>query len=531
MAREIHSRLKIEGVLTALTPLHVGGYGYSLDTDLPLARNGENKWCVPGTSLAGVLRAWCAKAFDAYDEDLVNDLWGFQEGNKGRAGFIVVEDSAVNLPAGAVIEIRDGVGIDRAWGVAAEGVKYDRAVLPRGSTLSLRMTIDLSADKVDQSKAVIGHLLDALAKGEIRLGAARTRGLGRVKFKLDEEKSVCQTLNTRAGVLRTLKGEGDKIAPERWKEAIKPIPRPRIEIAIEWRPRDALMVKTGYDGVGVDMLPLVSAKDGGVALALPGSAIKGGLRSHAERIVRTLLGRDAPRDANDRQNFMKQIELPLIDELFGARGRKGETRKGLGALSIADCYAVEAMNREAWAKVERAKANPEDSSEMWELRQFTDPGWPLPDAGAAKLFDAVKRQRFEVRHHVAIDRWTGGAAEGALFSALAPTKARWEDMSLTLDLKRLPEAETLPGIMLLLLVLRDLASNRLPLGFATNRGMGEIVVEKIGFKGYDLDDSLKALADVELQDGKMSGLDQSLRDKLRGEWEGWIEKNKKGETA
>src|SRR5438128_2649103 len=123
MARKIHSRLKIEGTLTALTPMHVGGYGDSPDTDLPLARNGEDKCYVPGTSLAGVLRAWCVKAFG---ESLVNELWGFQKDDKGHASFVLIEDAIVDLPAGAAIETRDGVGIDRAWGVAAEGIKYDR---------------------------------------------------------------------------------------------------------------------------------------------------------------------------------------------------------------------------------------------------------------------------------------------------------------------------------------------------------------------------------------------------------------------
>lgn len=529
MARKIHSRLKIEGVLTALTPLHVGGHGDSTDTDLSLARNGEYKWYAPGTSLAGVLRAWCVKAFG---ENLVDDLWGFQKDDKGHASFVVVEDAVVGLPTGAVTEIRDGVGIDRAWGVAAEGIKYDRAILPRGSTLNLKMTVDLSADKADQSKAVIGHLLDALSKGEIHLGAARTRGLGRVEFQFDKEKSVCQVLSTRTGILQVLKSGGDKIEPEKWKETIKPDKRPRLEIAIKWHPRSSLMVKAGYDGIGVDMLPLVSAKDGGVALTLPGSAIKGSLRNHAERIVRTLLDKGAPRDASDRQNFMSQLELPLIDELFGARGRKEKTHKGLGALSVADCYAVEVMNREAWAKVEQAKADPQESSEKWDLRQFTDPTSPLPDPDQAIQFDTVKQQRFEVRHNVAIDRWTGGAAEGALFSVLAPTKTMWENISLMLDLKRLPEMEILPGVMLLLLTLHDLASNRLPLGFATNRGMGEVIIEKINLQGYDLDDDLlKALTNVELSEGKMSCLDQGLRDKLKGAWESWIETSKKEKPA
>ena len=56
MARRIHARYRITGKLTAVTPLHVGGYGETADTDMPLARNGAGDLYVPGTSLAGPTR-------------------------------------------------------------------------------------------------------------------------------------------------------------------------------------------------------------------------------------------------------------------------------------------------------------------------------------------------------------------------------------------------------------------------------------------------------------------------------------------
>ena len=56
MARHINSRLKIIGDLIAETPLHVGGYGESFETDMALARNGKDGFYVPGTSLTGSWR-------------------------------------------------------------------------------------------------------------------------------------------------------------------------------------------------------------------------------------------------------------------------------------------------------------------------------------------------------------------------------------------------------------------------------------------------------------------------------------------
>jgi CRISPR/Cas system CMR subunit Cmr4 (Cas7 group RAMP superfamily) len=120
MAREISSRLKISGTLRAETPIHVGGYGVSVDTDLPLARNGKGDLYIPGTSLTGVLRAWCKKRIT--DKTLIDEIFGIQETDKQRIGtdrdkshasFVLVEDAKVILPTNLQIEIRDGVGIGR----------------------------------------------------------------------------------------------------------------------------------------------------------------------------------------------------------------------------------------------------------------------------------------------------------------------------------------------------------------------------------------------------------------------------------
>jgi CRISPR/Cas system CSM-associated protein Csm3 (group 7 of RAMP superfamily) len=209
MARKIHSRLRIAGTLEAETPLHVGGFGESVDTDLPLAQNGKGEWYVPGTSLTGVLRSWCEKNFGHLpfqaNKTLLEELFGFQKVDKGHASFVLIEDATIEKAEQVLTEIRDGVGIDRYYGVAADKAKFDRAILPRGTKLNFQMTIEIGAQKEPdknakndedkkgetkeeferrekQTKAVIGNLLEALTQSQIRFGAARTRGLGRVKL-------------------------------------------------------------------------------------------------------------------------------------------------------------------------------------------------------------------------------------------------------------------------------------------------------------------------------------------------------------
>ncbi len=80
------------------------------------------------------------------------NYWGFQDGDQGHASYVVVEDMPVVAAAAVVVEVRDGVGIDRESGAAAEGIKYDRAILPRGTKLAFalerRESKDLGSDRL-----------------------------------------------------------------------------------------------------------------------------------------------------------------------------------------------------------------------------------------------------------------------------------------------------------------------------------------------------------------------------------------------
>jgi len=571
MARKIHSRLKISGTLVAETPLHVGGFGESVDTDLPLAQNGKGEWYVPGTSIAGVLRSWCEKNFG---EDLTKKLFApkrERSKEEGYASFVLIEDATIENADKILTEVRDGVGIDRFYGVAADKAKYDRAVLPRGTKLNFKMAVEVGEDHDEKkTKAIIGNLLAALTESKVRFGAARTRGLGRVKLtgkkrengEYESEPEIKeQSFIGFDNILNLLNDNGNARSITDLKNAtsLSTNAAPRLEINITWKPRLPVMVKAGYDGIGVDMLPLTSGvKKGELALCLPGSSIKGVLRSHAERIMRTVLP-DCD-STKDKPIFHEQIDAtPLVEELFGARSKsevekkssqqnkkcksKATKRLGLGALAIDDCYARETMSMKQWRDVEVAvdakkkgdeQDKPDEVSyyqrELWkQLREVDE--WKDEFAGknGDKLTpDEYKKdsKRFRINHHVAIDRWTGGASEGALYSVLAPTKIKWEEMRLTLDFGRIDDNSRLPTLMLLLLVLHDVAENRLPFGFATNRGMGEIEVETICLKGLGFENELSCLNTssddgLVLPKGKFTDLGKRLKEKLKMEWETW----------
>ena len=180
-------------------------------------------------------------------------------------------------------------------------------------------------------------------------------------------------------------------------------------------------------------------------IVLPGSSVRGALRSRASRIARTILA--ARRGSvDDWPNIGVHDQLAhdpdLVQRLFGSTERRG-------ALTVLDTLA--AFN------------------------------------GPARLIT-----------HNAGDRWTGGVAGGTLYGEEVHD-ATWKNIVLELDLGALLEntdrrEETqrpLPednnrrraAWCLLGLVLAELAAGTLPLGSRGTRGLGQVEVAKVAVTG------------------------------------------------
>ncbi|NJM47652.1 MAG: hypothetical protein HC860_17035 [Alkalinema sp. RU_4_3] len=453
MARQISQRIKITGTITAQTPLHVGGLSTDPTVDLSLALNGRSESYVPGTSLAGAFRNWMWDYGISGEE--IDSIWGFQKEDRGHASFIIIEDAVVKLPDGAIAELRDHVGIDRIYGSASDKTKFDRAILPKGSTFPLDITIDIAKDKPLPVDAV-EKLIHALEHDGLRLGGAKTRGLGLIKLTHPEWKVY--DFSSFAGMIAALGNQSKEHKPASESSCHL------LKMTIHWHPIGALMVKSGQDGVAVDILPLTSRDGKDVSFVLPGSGVKGALRSQAERILRTVLQAGCPTDKLQMQ--LEDDNLKLTQWLFGKSGTGSASESvefGQGALAIDDCYCTKKITPKNWQAVEQAIDDPKQVN-AGTLRGSLD---------AAKLTDT--QQAF----HVAIDRWTGGAAEHMLYSALEPFNLDWAPIELTVNLKRIEDSQKEAVKALLILTLRDLASGRIPLGYGVNRGYGSLEVEKI----------------------------------------------------
>lgn len=514
MARKLHRRLLLRGTLEAIDPISIGGAAAGIDVDLPMARDGEGRAYIPGTSLAGVLRAWMRGRLHRVDTDL---WWGFQgpEGSDlGAASRIVVEDAPVEA---ARVEVWHGTGIDRRTGTVADGIKFEREVLPKGTCFPLRLSVDVEGDDtLDTARGALWHLVTALREGCVSLGAAGTRGLGRIGLG---ESVACleQDWSTRAGVLTVLADPDD--GPDNrsvWETAAAEVPLAPssvLDIEIEWRPLGPLMVKAPRDGLAVDALPLVTADGDKQCMVLPGSAIKGVLRSQAERILRTVWQLDPAPNAK----HLEQVDLPLVRELFGIARPSGHGREAFGrrgAIEVSSCYAcAPRITAAQWNAV--ADAEPHDDQH---------PGSPLPP-----LLDELHLLDFQHAYHAAVDRWTGGAADQLLFSSLEPFGVAWESIYLRLDLCRLSSPGA--GLALLFLVLRDLCAGGLGLGWGVNRGYGALEVTAIDINGPLPGPNPPVTRHIEVTDQKpvLDGWRDWLRC-MEGTWRIWLEKQRQEAT-
>jgi len=480
MARSTRTIISVKGVLTAETALHVGGEGASLSQDMPLARNGLGQVFIPGTSFAGPLRNWWENRFG---EASARIAFGFTSRKKGEpegASRIVVYDLPLDVRDDE-IEVRDHVTIDRVTGAAADKGKYDRDVIPAGATAGFHIRLesadDDSAGPANTTDPVDLHvcfaaMIKALAQGEIQVGGGKTRGLGRVRLK-NIEARVDQPAS-RLGMLDLLKernGQPSKPRAFEWQSLSEKAAgevAPPIRLKIEWTSRLPVFNAGSSPTGAADIAPVISGK-GGKQLLLAGSSTKGALRSHSDRIARTVGG---GRGAE------------LVDALYGVPGkpklRNGDdasqqdeakstgAKPGLGAVSVADCHV-----------------GPKISSSDW---QGLDAGGDV-DARVRKAsqklssVEAVRNWRFA--EHVSIDRWTGGASDGALFTVLEPDAEQSGYFDISIDLRRLGLETEAPeqrqklehaAMLLFFLTLRDMAAGKITFGYGANRGNGSLSI-------------------------------------------------------
>ena len=412
---------------------------------------------------------------------------------------------------------RHGVGIDRTTGAASDGALYEHEFLPRGTKFDIRITAEGRDNETmgrDQSEGIPGPassesvkkllevIVDVLTSGAVCLGGRTGSGQGTIQViepKLRRTGKTTDTgaLTAPADVLDALIGEDEEGTPVPLELGGWSLEEP-ARIRINWwsptgifvaedekltkqRKEEARKKDPTANGV-TEPLRDPSVPWDEAQLLIPGTSIRGALRSRASRIARTVLAAKDKLPTFTSHDLHEQIaaEPNLVRYMFGSTEYRG-------AVTVHDCLSTE------------------------------------------------RGKRIEVKHNV-IDRWTGGVIDGGLFTEAVYLGTHWEPITIDIDLRQLLnniEAEKGPedkrkatdadkvekrpqdkhetgdadeaeggsdeskqskpthadyahaAYVLLGLVLAELSAGTLPLGSRSTRGLGQVVVTTIEVEGAD----------------------------------------------
>ncbi len=462
MARQTSTRWVITAKLTTTEALHIGGGGTAGLDHVPF-RDGGGRHTIPGTAIAGVLRSEFGSNPD------LSHLFGDASG-VGASRFVVDD---VHLETVGE-EIRDGVGIDRRTGSAADGFKFDRVVVRPGATGGFRAHIDLpkqpdaDAPAASSSDTLAEELHRILAAGGLRIGAATTRGLG--GFELSKLQVQSYDLTSPEDVLALATGnKGEEVEAAQQPGAAV---RQPISLMIVWQPVLPVAVMSGFPGNAVDHWPLTTVINEKVHLLIPGSSIKGALRSRLEHLIRIAAGKEIPEDFLDQLRNTGPVQ-DLFGEAPGWKVCNGSTTWSAGrsgTLVFHDCTANLGIAPGKWEEL-RSLAGTDDTTKVKEV---------------AAALAAAKLQFLRPSQHVAIDRWRSGAADSKLFSRIEPVpceQLEWSPIRIDFRIDRLEESKRPAAVAAIGLLFEELADGAIALGAEVNRGMGSMRATRITIPG------------------------------------------------
>jgi CRISPR/Cas system CSM-associated protein Csm3 (group 7 of RAMP superfamily) len=489
------NRWRITGSLTAISNLHIGSGG-----SIPAVENRDSaslkqdkagdapdaaevvtdiheKPYIPASALKGNIRSWLEKKFQGQKE-LILEIFGetADKNNNGRGGKAEFLDAPLTkyLGNGSHINlwnktrqtgIETSIVIDRTRGTAREGKLFNLEYVPPGVEFNLEIVGQ------NMSYTEIAFLLAGLegfndGANPITLGGDTRSGKGRMKWACEsinlvgrKDKKLRDWLkNGNGGVDGLWRGleDDEKKSLESEKSGLKPANGGKdITIDIQLKFDFAFMVAQS----------MVKAKEGGEKkpdfiartradgkVILPARSFKGVLRSQVERIIRTLTPVEKWKELACRVDDPKQTCKPY-----------DQNKKDDGGL----CIVCQVFGGTGYAsRIMVSDFTLVSGKEMENSQEF-----------------------------VAIDRFTGGGAEGAKFNAkpwVSPL------MKGTVALRN----DKPWALGLLALALRDLIEGDLTFGYGAAKGYGACRVE-------NKDEVIKALNGYQTS---LTRLEEKLKD-------------------
>lgn len=221
-------------------------------------------------------------------------------------------------------------------------------------------------------------------------------------------------------------------------------------VELEITPADPLLIKSGQATVsGVDMSFVKTYKHGTEAEPfIPGSSLKGMIRSYSEKICRSLRATPVP------------VCLPYLEPGRETKGEEDQAACGLRIKNHLKATGHDAIPTQDAYKLS-CPACRMFGSHYFAGRLATSDGY------LTEIFRSSSKPVLETRDGVAIDRLTGGPAGSAKYDLEVLTRAEFFTRVEILNFERWQ-------LGLLGLVLRDMEDGLIRLGMGKSRGLGRI---------------------------------------------------------
>lgn len=532
--RDTRGRLLIPG--TALA-----GALRSIATRLAPRLDAQHRQCAALTGTSSPCSCLVCTLFGTVNPDNAQPPDEGQEKDSERTGHaatLLVYDAVLDQDPGCIV--RDGVGIDRATGAAArsERAKFTQEMIPAGACFTMRIELDSrlwQGQECGTQQALLELLAAVLAEWKEQrgsLGGSVARGLG--AFILTDIRYIEQDLNDIPVLMHFLEEGPSWDVPQanttwldgqlksarknigEWEETNQEHGRKKSDsVARSWALIECTLAATGpfltHDSTqagrsGFDHAPLLSSYaniEQGARPVLPGSSVRGVLRSQAERIARTISTHNSCKDgANDlekaKQHFFETCPAcnPLASQTHNA---------------VVSCNSlVKQWRSEQKQNTEQTNPVPDVEEHVCLTCRLFGSSW---NGSRLRVEDAWlkenTRPQFKLLDFLAIDRFTGGGRDGAKFDALVLWKPKFR-------VRILLENPDPWELGLLLLVLRDIHDGMTSVGFGRSKGFGQCNIEDyqltIGYL-HDTDLHLLLPAHTEQMPAKSddSGVYQTIR--------------------
>lgn len=395
-------------VLEAQTPLKVGSNAMDFLQDSPVQKDWNGLPMILGTSIAGVLRK-------EFDRDKTADIFGLNSGSKIMiSNALLITDREGTVYEDLRVEKSDFLKLFENLPLREHTKITDKGTTEKGAKFDEEVVFKgtrfkFSIEFIDDNKELFMELIGLLKRSSFRLGSGSTKGFGKFKV-LEIEYGFFDIENYSSSLNKPLGGQKEyNLENLTCKDY--------IAYMLQLKPDDFFMFGSGFSDSDADMTPVyeqvIDYEKNALTekkVLIPASAIKGALAHRTTYHYNKLQG----------NTIEASNGVISVTGLFGlAKNSKQNIEGSKGKILISDCFKS--------------------------------------DQGKTKTFD-----------HVSIDRFTGGAMEGALFQEkTVANDEEWYEIELLVR-------NDIQGIELeaFELALKDMTTGMLPLGGATTKGHG-----------------------------------------------------------